>query len=129
MWLRESYRNSTEKWQKVGEDGAKEFFTKKDSLMSDHSLSDALLIIAEPVTPPTKDGGKPHTSCRLGYQLLKAKKNCQNCKNCNCNCNCNIRGNEEEEGEREQKKRVRPVLSQFHILIPKFANSHTFKTF
>jgi len=37
-------------------------------------LSDALLIIAEPVTPPTKDGGKPqHTSCRLGDQLLKAK--------------------------------------------------------
>lgn len=49
--------------------------------------------------------------------------NCQNCKN--CNCNCNIRGNEEEEGEREQKKRVRPVLSQFHILIPKFTYTYT----
>lgn len=24
-----SYRNSTEKWQKVGEDGAKEFYPKK----------------------------------------------------------------------------------------------------
>lgn len=29
MWLRESYRNSTEKWQKVGEDGAKEFTPKR----------------------------------------------------------------------------------------------------
>lgn len=29
MWLRESYRNSTEKWQKVGEDGAKEFTQKR----------------------------------------------------------------------------------------------------
>lgn len=73
MWLRESYRNSTEKWQKVGEDGAKEFFTKKDSLMSDHFLSDALLIIAEPVTPPTQGRGKATHQLPTWLPTVKAK--------------------------------------------------------